>query len=505
MLRDRYRTVKMLGQGGFGATFLAADLSLPGSPPCVIKQLRLASTVPHVLEMARELFEREAETLGKVGNHPQVPRLLDYFEEDQQFYLVQDYVRGHNLQQEVKRNGPVSEASAKQFLSEVLPMIEYIHSQEVIHRDIKPANLIRREQDKKLVLIDFGAVKNQIDLAAVARNQTALTAFAVGTPGFAPPEQMAMRPVYASDIYAIGITCLYLLTGKSPKDMDYSPSTGEMLWEKYLDISSHFAQVLRKMLEVSVRHRYQTCQEVLNALNLEPYVDSLSKDMIVQPTTDVEETPSAGLASQDPTSSATSSLAASIRARKKRTTFNDSSKYRPPTGGGRYQPMETERNTGGRTKRGKSVSPPTLGNTKLDASTVINSYTKGRRDFGQQNLSMLNLQQVDLSGGIFHQSQLSRVNLQGANLANADFGRASLDKANLRDAQLGRAYFSYANLEGADLRGADLSYAYLSYAILKGANLCGANLTNAKVTNEQLALAKTNWLTIMPNGKRGLW
>ena len=113
--------------------------------------------------MARELFARKTETLGKIGNHPQLPRLLDYFEQSQQFYFIQEYVSGNNLQQEVKQNGPFTEAGIRQFLSEILPMLEYLHSHQVIHRDIKPANIIRGEQDRKLVLIDFGAVKNQVN------------------------------------------------------------------------------------------------------------------------------------------------------------------------------------------------------------------------------------------------------------------------------------------------------------------------------------------------------
>ncbi|MFW6358455.1 MAG: protein kinase domain-containing protein, partial [Chroococcales cyanobacterium] len=279
LLSDRYRVTQILGQGGFGATFLASDLSLPGHPSCVIKQLRLSTTSPQMLEMAKRLFRREAETLGKIGNHPQVPTLLNYFDENQQFYLVQEYVNGKNLQQEIKENGPLSEAGVRQFLSEILPMIQYIHSQEVIHRDIKPANLIRREQDRKLVLIDFGAVKNEVDPTAAANTSenTALTQFAIGTPGYAPPEQLAMRPVYASDIYAIGVTCIYLLTAKSPKDLDYNPSTGEMIWQRYVHVSEHFASVLRKMLEVAVRDRYQSTEDVLRALDLEPYLDSLAQ------------------------------------------------------------------------------------------------------------------------------------------------------------------------------------------------------------------------------------
>ncbi|PLZ49006.1 serine/threonine protein kinase, partial [Fischerella thermalis WC442] len=231
LLRSRYRIVKALGQGGFGATFLASDEALPGEPSCVIKQLRPSGTAPHVLKMARELFEREAVTLGKIGNHPQVPRLLDYFEEREQFYLVQEYISGSTIQQEVKHTGVFTEAGVKQFLSEILPLLQYIHERKVIHRDIKPANIIRRAQDSRLVLIDFGAVTNQVRQAVVNQSEhTALTAYAIGTPGFAPPEQMAMRPVYASDIYALGITCIYLLTSKSPKDLDYNPTTGDIMW-----------------------------------------------------------------------------------------------------------------------------------------------------------------------------------------------------------------------------------------------------------------------------------
>jgi serine/threonine-protein kinase len=517
LLRDRYCVSKMLGQGGFGATFLAQDDSLPGQPYCVIKQLRPASTAPHVLPMARELFEREARTLGKIGNHPQVPLLLNYFEDNQQFYLVQEYISGSTLQQEVKRSGPLSEAGVKQFLSEILPLLQYIHSHHVIHRDIKPANLIRREQDRKLVLIDFGAVKTQVNPSnANNSDQTALTNFAIGTPGFAPPEQMALRPVYASDIYAVGVTCIYLLTAKSPKDLDYNPSTGEMIWQKYVHVSPHFAEVLKKMLEASVRHRYQAAGDILRALDLEPYLDSLAQGLATKPHSPSSPPQSlnsnsifsgdlgspSGSSSPSSASSATTKLAAAIRARRARkeqsgsyTTGQPASAVNPPA---QRTSATSLRSEGYAT--GKPKAP-----VKLDANGLLTAYMKGRRDFASLDLSSLDLHKTDLSGGIFHQSKLVRTNLQGADLSNADFGRASLSRANLRDANLGRAYLSYADLEGADLRGADLSFAYLNHANLKGANLCGANLSNAKVSEEQLANAKTNWATVLPSGKRGFW
>lgn len=512
LLQGRYRVVQGLGQGGFGATFLAKDESLPGIPYCVIKQLRPVTSSAHVLQMARDLFQREAKTLGKVGNHPQVPRLLDYFEVNKEFYLVQEYISGSTLQQEVKRSGPFSEAGVKQFLSEVLPMLQYIHGQQVIHRDIKPANLIRRSQDKKLVLIDFGAVKDQVDPSrAGASDQTALTQYAIGTPGYAPPEQMAMRPVYASDIYALGVTCLYLLTAKSPKDMDYDPATGEILWRQQVHISDHFAEVLKKMLEVSVRHRYQSSNEVLRALDLEPYLDSLARSMVNQPNRGnvrngsdrVEEMPSMP-------SSPTARMAAAIRARanKSETTRLDSTGLQ--TGSSKRRTVQSTpaatatRNTG---LSSSSESAQRSGSVmaKPNAEDLLATYAKGKRDFTCHDLSLLNLPRTNLSGANFNQAKLHKVNLQNATLANADFGRASLSQAVLRNANLARAYLSHADLAGADLRGADLSYAYLSNANLRGANLCGADLTGAKVSDEQLSMARTNWSTIHPSGKRGLW
>ncbi|MDX2214740.1 MAG: serine/threonine-protein kinase [Oculatellaceae cyanobacterium bins.114] len=508
LLRDRYRIIQALGQGGFGATFLAQDESLPGGPYCVIKQLRPAASSSHVLQMARDLFKREAKTLGKIGNHPQVPRLLDYFEFNQEFYLVQEYISGSTLQQEVKRSGPFSEAGVKQFLSEVLPMLQYIHSQQVIHRDIKPANLIRRSQDKKLVLIDFGAVKDQVNpVRAGASEQTALTAYAIGTPGYAPPEQMAMRPVYASDIYAVGVTCIYLLTGKSPKDLDYDPSTGEMLWREQVHISDHFASVLKKMLEVSVRHRYQNAGEVLRALDLEPYLDSLAQSMVTKPNrtpqnndVGMHSSNSIDLGEPSSPSSPSARMAAAIRARQAKAAMTDSTGLQ--TGGYRRipksVPLSAEKTRGPATSG--SPSAP-----KLGADELLANYAKGKRDFTNHDLSQLNLQKVNLSGANFHQSKLHKVNFQGANLFSADFGRASLSQAVLKNTNLARAYLSHSDLQGADLRGADLSYAYLSNANLRGANLCGADLTGAKVTDEQLSMARTNWATVHPSGKRGLW
>ena len=509
LLRERYRVTKSLGQGGFGATFLAQDEALPGEPSCVIKQLRPSGTAPHILQMARELFEREAITLGKIGNHPQVPRLLDYFEERENFYLIQEYVHGSTIQQEVKGKGILTEAGVKQFLSEIIPLLQYIHSQKVIHRDIKPANLIRRAQDARLVLIDFGAVKNQVSqTAAMQSGQTALTAYAIGTPGFAPPEQMAMRPVYSSDIYALGITCVYLLTGKSPKDLEYNPATGEVMWQQMVQVSNHFAQVLAKMMDVSVRNRYQSAEEVLRAMEMEPYLDSLASGLATPSNLDVSQRTSTGLADYSAnmnnsstgfSSAGVAQVAAAIRARKAKAIPGTALRTR-----GVKNRVLTSKTAASVSDSTKSYAQKSKALRRLNSESLLTAYLKGRRDFALHNLSLLNLQGSDLSETNFHSCKLEKTNLQNANLHNSDFARANLSKANLRDANLSKTYLNHADLELADLRGANLSYAHLSNTNLRGANLCGANLTGAKVSPEQLALAKTNWMTVRPNGRRGL-
>lgn len=472
-LRDRYRILGALGRGGFGATFLARDQSLPGYPPCVIKQLRPTTTEPNLLEMARDLFQREANILGKIGNHPQLPRLLDYFEMAHEFYLVQEYVSGSTLQKKVKHNGPFTEEQVKQFLNEILPVIQYIHSNKIIHRDIKPANLIRREQDQQLVMIDFGAVKDKVSQPLVDTvDEAALTAYAIGTPGYAPPEQMALRPVYGSDLYAIGVTCVYLLTGRSPKDLPYDPHTGELRWQDYALVSDRFSQVLRKLLDISVHSRYKTAEEVLRDLELEPHLESLAQNMAfaMAPLTKTEEVHSGVGASPS------SRMAEAIRARRER---------RTKTGA-----------TYGGVERRKSK--------KMTAQSLSASYEKGYRDFSGQILSQLSLQKQVLIGASFAKAAMRKTNLASADLSNTNLSRANLSQATLKNAKLTSAHLGGANLEGADLRGADLSRAILEATNLKGANLCGADLTGAAVTAEQVATAKTNWSTVHPNGRRVL-
>ena len=282
LFRDRYKVLRVLGRGGFGVTFLARDMSLPYHPLCVIKQLCPKVNDPLTLDRARKRFEQEAKTLSKLGSHAQIPQLLNYFEADGEFYLVQEYIRGSTLTREIRRHGPQSEAAVKKFLLEMLPLLRYIHKHRVIHRDIKPQNIIRCHDDGRLVLIDFGAVKEYIARLEDTTHRAPTTHF-IGTVGFAPPEQLSMRPVYASDIYALGVTCVYLLTGKTPFDFDYDPETGEIDWRGSAQVSDHFGRVLTKMLHHAPRDRYQSADALIGALNLEPYLDSLADCMSVQP------------------------------------------------------------------------------------------------------------------------------------------------------------------------------------------------------------------------------
>lgn len=284
LFRDRYKILRILGRGGFGVTFLARNMTLPANPLCVIKQLSPQVNHHKTWERAKERFEKEAITLGQLGSHSQIPMLLDFFETRGEFYLVQEYVRGYTLAREVRRNGVKTEASVKQFLQEILPVLSYIHKHRVIHRDIKPQNILRCKDDGRLVLIDFGAVKDE--LMQQANNTSVVgnpSTHFVGTMGFAPPEQFCLSPVYASDIYAVGITCIYLLTGKAPLEFDHDPITGEILWQKQVNVSEHFGNLLNKMIKTSLTERFKSVDELERMVGLEKYLPNLSECLTTKP------------------------------------------------------------------------------------------------------------------------------------------------------------------------------------------------------------------------------
>jgi serine/threonine-protein kinase len=282
VFRDRYRIGRVLASGGFGITYLARDQHLPGNALCVVKQLCPKVRNPMALERAKRRFRQEAKVLAKVGSHSQIPRLLDYFTINQDFYLVQEYIQGDVLTKEVRRHGAQSESQVKRFLKDILPVIKFIHRRRIIHRDIKPPNIIRCKQDGRLVLIDFGAVRECLVDVGSGTYQAPLTQF-VGTPGFAPPEQQALRPTFASDIYALGITCLFLLTGKTPIEFEADPASGKALWQNFVSVTSQFANLIDKMIQPDNRDRYQSTDEILRVLELEPYQDSLAMGLSHKP------------------------------------------------------------------------------------------------------------------------------------------------------------------------------------------------------------------------------
>jgi serine/threonine protein kinase len=280
LLRERYAPQSILGQGGFGRTFLAIDEDKPSKPFCVIKQFLPQAQGTDSIEKASQLFAQEAQRLEELGKHPQIPELMAYFTSDNRQYLVQEFVKGETLQTELDKNGLFSEQQIKKLLIEVLPILEFVHSQQVIHRDIKPENIIL-SSDNKLFLVDFGAAK------IVKPQQRTATGTIIGSAEYCAPEQSMGKPLFISDLYSLGVTCLHLLTGVSPFDL-YSPMEGEWVWRDFLNgnvVSDELGNILEKLASPIAKHRYQSVKEVIQELN---FVDqnkrrSLSKVLPVPP------------------------------------------------------------------------------------------------------------------------------------------------------------------------------------------------------------------------------
>ncbi|MEQ8974053.1 MAG: tetratricopeptide repeat protein [Coleofasciculus sp. C1-SOL-03] len=261
----RYNIVRQLGQGGFGATFIAQDRHLPNDRDCVVKQLKPQGTDPFTLQTARRLFETEAKILHQLGHHPQIPQLFAFFEENQEFYLVQELIEGDNLSQEFTPGTPWSDQQVIDLLQEILTILAFVHQHHVIHRDINPHNLIRRQSDGKLVLIDFGAVK-QVSTQVVQGQSSSFTV-AIGTPGYRPSEQANGNPRLSSDIYAVGIVGIQALTGVAPQELPTDPDSGELCWRDRTSVRPELAKVLDKMIRYDFRERYPSAEAALQALH----------------------------------------------------------------------------------------------------------------------------------------------------------------------------------------------------------------------------------------------
>lgn len=268
ILNNRYRVLQVLAKGGFGETFLAEDSFLPSKRPCVIKQLKTMADNPQVYRIIQERFHREAAILEELGrSSSQIPELYAYFEESDRFYLVQEWVEGQTLANKVRQTGLFNESTAYQLLENILPVMGVIHSRGIIHRDIKPDNIILRQSDGKPVLIDFGAVKESVGTLLNSQGQT-VSSIVIGTPGYMSPEQGAGRPVFSSDLYGLGLTVIYLFTGKLPQDLPTDHRTGDLLWRSFApSISDALVAILDKMIQYHPRDRFATAQEVLSALH----------------------------------------------------------------------------------------------------------------------------------------------------------------------------------------------------------------------------------------------
>ncbi|MCF4967085.1 WG repeat-containing protein [Nostoc sp. CMAA1605] len=265
ILRKRYKIIGQLGYGGFGETYLAEDLDIPTEtkPKCVIKHLKpraIAKNIPYA-DIER-LFKKEAEILYKLGQtYTQIPKLYAYFEQRKNMYIVQEFIDGNDLSQEITSGTRWKESDVIRFLEEMLKILVFIHEHNVIHRDIKPSNIMRRKFDGKLVLIDFGLVK-PITTSGILK-----CTIPVGSPGYVPVEQFQGRPKFSSDIYALGITAIQALTGIDYPMQLSIDATDEIAWRDLAQVSESLAQILDKMVLYDFRKRYSKAAEVLNDLN----------------------------------------------------------------------------------------------------------------------------------------------------------------------------------------------------------------------------------------------
>jgi formylglycine-generating enzyme required for sulfatase activity len=279
LLRSRFRVLRVLGEGGFSRTYQAEDADRLDAP-CVIKQFFPQVQGTSERTKAAQLFKEEAFRLYELGeNHQQIPRLLAFFEQGSCLYLVQEFIEGQTLLQELQQQ-PFTEKQIRELLIDLLPVLDFIHSHNVIHRDIKPENIIRRSPPRgDLVLIDFGGAK-QVTQTSLAKQATVIY-----TIGYAPTEQMAGFAYPASDLYSLGVTCVRLLTQCLPTkddsgqihDLLYEPMSAQWLWrerlqERGVSINDEMGRILEKLLKHLPKERYQSATEVLKDLYSSPQV-----------------------------------------------------------------------------------------------------------------------------------------------------------------------------------------------------------------------------------------
>ncbi|WP_392531894.1 YARHG domain-containing protein [Nostoc sp. C117] len=267
LLNDRYQVIRTLGAGGFGQTYLAEDTYMPSKRRCVVKQLRPIHNNPQVYQIVQERFQREAAILEELGGaNDQIPALYAYFSSGGEFYLVQEWIEGDTLTTKIQKQGLFSEAAAQELFMNLLPVLDYVHSKNIVHRDIKPDNIIVRQRDGKAVLIDFGAVRESMGTVVNSQGNPT-SSIVIGTPGYMPSEQAAGRPVYSSDLYSLGMTVIYLLTGRVAQQLETDSQTGEIVWRQYAShISPIMAGIIDRAIAYHPRDRYPTARAMLDAL-----------------------------------------------------------------------------------------------------------------------------------------------------------------------------------------------------------------------------------------------
>ncbi|QMS89017.1 YARHG domain-containing protein [Nostoc edaphicum CCNP1411] len=285
LLNDRYQVIRTLGAGGFGETYLAEDTYMPSKRPCVVKQLRPIHNNPQIYQLVQERFQREAAILEELGGaNDQIPALYAYFSSGGQFYLVQEWVEGDTLTGKVQKQGLFSEGAVQELFMNLLPVLDYVHSRHIVHRDIKPDNIIVRNQDGKSVLIDFGAVRESMGTVVNSQGNPT-SSIVIGTPGYMPSEQAAGRPVFSSDLYSLGMTVIYLLTGKQAQQLETDSQTGEIVWRQYAGhISPIMAGVIDKAIAYHPRDRYPTARAMLDALQSIANPIPPTQPLLTQPT-----------------------------------------------------------------------------------------------------------------------------------------------------------------------------------------------------------------------------
>ncbi|GCL40902.1 bifunctional serine/threonine-protein kinase/formylglycine-generating enzyme family protein [Dolichospermum planctonicum] len=268
LLINRFRVLRVLSnKGGFGRTYLAED-SQKLNEPCVIKQLAPKQSGTYALKKATELFIEEAKRLQDLGEHPQIPTLFAYFEDNGFLYLVQQFIKGDNLLDELAQKGKYNEIQIRELLLDLLPPLKFIHERQVIHRDIKPQNIMRRASDGKLVLIDFGASK-QLQLNTTVHTQIGTQ---IGSYGYSPLEQIQGGEAYpASDLFALGATCFHLLTGVNPFNLwTINGFSWVNNWRENLpsSVSQDLGKVLDKLLKIEIQERYQSADQVIKDIQI---------------------------------------------------------------------------------------------------------------------------------------------------------------------------------------------------------------------------------------------